>query len=123
MPNYYYHHQHGSGLPVFRGGVMQKGYGLGGLFKGMLRTVTPHLKRGLAEVGKQVLKNGVRVMEDVAKGENFKSAAKKRAKEGVDDVINSVINKKAKKSNKTVSRKQASKGRGRKKQADTLGVL
>ena len=40
-PSYY---QTGSGLLVFRGGVMQKGCGLAGIFKGIMRSVAPKLK-------------------------------------------------------------------------------
>ena len=43
-PSYY---QTGSGLPAFRGGVMQNGYGLGGIFKGIMRSIAPKLKQGL----------------------------------------------------------------------------
>ena len=46
------YYQTGSGLPAFRGGVMQKSYGLGGIFKGIMRSVAPKLKQGLAYVEK-----------------------------------------------------------------------
>ena len=39
--------QTGSGLPAFRGGVMQKGYGLGAIFKGIMRSIAPKLKQAL----------------------------------------------------------------------------
>ena len=121
-----YYHQHGAGLPVFRGGVMQKGYGLGGLFKGLLRTVTPHLKKGLIRVGQHVLQNGINVMEDVANGENFKTAAKRRVGESVNDAIQSVVsNKKKRKTYQSVSRKKTSKSRGpkTKNNQQSLGIL
>ena len=118
MTKSFYYHQHGAGIPVFRGGVMQKGYGLGGLFKGLMRTVTPHLKRGLLKAGQHVLKNGIQVMEDVENGQNLRSSIKKRAAKGINDVFSSVLpNKKKRTSTSTVSRKQKSKSKGR------LGVL
>ena len=38
-------HQQGYGLPAYRGIVMQRGYGLGGFFKGLVRAVAPHVKK------------------------------------------------------------------------------
>ena len=65
-PSYY---QTGSGLPAFRGGVMQNGYGLGDIFKGIMRSVAPKLKQSLAYVGKRALKTGLESLRDVAVGE------------------------------------------------------
>ena len=67
-PSYY---QTGSGLPAFRGGVMQKGYGLGGTFKGIMRSVAPKLKQGLAYVRKQALKTCLQSLGDVTVEENL----------------------------------------------------
>ena len=56
LPSYY---QTESGLPAFRRGVMQKGCGLRGIFKGIImRSVAPKLKQGLAYVGNRALKTG-----------------------------------------------------------------
>ena len=70
--------QIGSGkYPIYRAPVLQKGYGIGNLFKSMARTVMPALKEGMKTLGKTALQTGMDVMQDVASGENFKTAAKK----------------------------------------------
>ena len=60
----------------YRGSVLQRGYGLGSIFKNVARGVMPSLK----ESGKSALTTGLEVLQDVAKGENIKTAAKKRLK-------------------------------------------
>ena len=57
--------------------MLQRGYGLGSIFKSVARSVMPSLK----EIGKCSLTTGLEVLQDVAKGENIKSAAKKRPRE------------------------------------------
>ena len=66
--------QRGGNVPFYRGPVLQRGYGLGSIFKSVARSVMPSLK----EIGKSALTTGLEVLQDVAKGENIKSAAKKR---------------------------------------------
>lgn len=92
------------GMNAFRGPVMQKGYGLGGFFKGMARTFAPVLKKGLLTVGRKALETGVQVMNDVADGRNFKNSVKQRSKEGLKNVF---INKPS--TRKPVSRKRIAK--------------
>ena len=50
---------------------------LGSIFKNVARGVMPSLK----EIGESALTTGLEVLKDVAKGENIKTAAKKRLKE------------------------------------------
>ena len=71
-------HQQGYGLPAYRGIVMQRGYGLGGFFKGLVRAVAPHVKQGLKKVGKKALKTGLQVISDVSEGQNLKQSLKRR---------------------------------------------
>ena len=79
--------QRGGNVPFYRGPVLQRGYGLGNIFKSVARSVMPSLK----EIGKSALTIGLEVLQDVAKGENIKSAAKKRLKENglafLDDTV------------------------------------
>ena len=75
-PSYY---QIGSGLPAFRGGVMQKVYVLRGIFKGIMRSVAPKLKQDLAYVGKRPLKSVLESLRDVTAGGDLKSSLKRRA--------------------------------------------
>ena len=68
--------QRGGNVPFYRGPVLQRRYGLGSIFKSVARSVMPLLK----EIGKSALTTGLEVLQDVAKSENIKSAAKKRLK-------------------------------------------
>ena len=74
----YYLRQAGDGMPVFIGGLHQRGRGLGNILGGLARMVVPILKRG----GKTLLKEGVRtgmnILSDVASGTNIKASARRR---------------------------------------------
>ena len=85
---HYYLEQQGRGTSVFRGsswqmGHGQKGYGLGGMFGTIARTVMPLVKRGARALGNILLNTGVNFASDVVAGKNIKQAAKARALEGV----------------------------------------
>ena len=82
-----HHKQLGYGLPAYRGVVMQREYGLGGLFRGLMRAVTSHIKQGLKQVGKGALQTGLQVMSDVSEGKNLKSSLKERALENATEFI------------------------------------
>ena len=69
--------QRGGDVPFYRGPVLQRGYRIGSIFKSVARSVMPSMK----ETGKSALTTGLEVLQDVAKGENIKTAAKKRLKE------------------------------------------
>lgn len=51
----YYTSQCGGALPVYRGGAYQRGYGMGDVLKGALRTVSSTLLPLAKNVGKRVL--------------------------------------------------------------------
>ena len=91
--------QRGGNVPFYRGPVLQRGYGLGSIFKSVARSVMPSLK----EIGKSALITGLEVLQDVAKGENIKSAAKKRLKENslafLDDTVSRMSPRKTIKGN------------------------
>ncbi|GFW35148.1 uncharacterized protein F54H12.2 [Trichonephila clavipes] len=63
------------------GQSFQKGYGIGGWFKRLFRTALPFLTRGAKSVGKEVLKTGTQIVNDLLEGQNLEDAAKHRAKE------------------------------------------
>ena len=75
--------------------VLQRGYGLGSIFKSVARSVMPSLK----EIGKSALTTGLEVLKDVAMGENIKTAAKKRLKENspafLDDTVSRMAPRKS----------------------------
>ena len=104
--------QYGNGLKTFRGPAMQKGYGIGGLFKGLARSFAPVLKKGLINVGKRALKTGVDVLSDAAQGKNVKDSIKDRLKENVTDIFSSIKDSPKK---KPVSRKRTISAKGSKK--------
>ena len=56
----------------YRGPVLQRGYGLRSIFKSVARSTMT----SLTEAGKSALTTGLEVLQDVAKGENIKTAAK-----------------------------------------------
>ena len=81
--------------PFYHLPVLQRGYGLGSIFKSVARSGMPSLK----EIGKSVLTTGLEVLQDVAKGKNVKTAAKKRLKENslafLDDTVSRVASRKS----------------------------
>ena len=91
--------QRGGNVPFYRGPVLQRGYGLGSIFKSVARSVMPSLK----EIGKSALTTGLEVLQDVAKGENIKTVAKKRLKENrlafLDDTVSRMSHRKCIKGN------------------------
>eukprot|EP00057_Strongylocentrotus_purpuratus_P003423 XP_003726621.1 PREDICTED: uncharacterized protein F54H12.2-like [Strongylocentrotus purpuratus] len=64
----------GGGLPVFRGARMQRGYGLGSMLKGLLRSAIPIVKSGGKLLGKKAWQTGLNVVRDVANGKSLASA-------------------------------------------------
>ena len=64
----YYTEQAGHGLPGFQGSRFQRGYGLGSLFKGLIRMASPLLKKGAIALGKTALKTGLSALEGDKRG-------------------------------------------------------
>lgn len=77
----YYTGQIGNGLPYYKGAVLQKGYGIGGFFAKLFRSAMPFLVRGAKTVGKEALRAGTMVANDMLSGEDFKTSFKQRTKE------------------------------------------
>ena len=76
-------------MPVFRGspwqlGHGQMGYGLGGLFRSVARTVMPMVKSGAKPLGNIALNSGANFIGDVLAGKNVKETAKARTREAAD---------------------------------------
>ena len=69
--------QRGGNVPFYCGPVLQRGYGIGSIFKSVAGSVMPSLK----EIEKSTWTTGLEVLQDVAKGKNIKTAAKKHLKE------------------------------------------
>ena len=92
---------------------MQNGYGLGGVFKGIMRSVAPKLKQGFAYVGKRALKTGLEGLGDVAAGGDLKSSLKRRARHNLDEIFNTKVPIKRKVTEKKMSIKRIAKEKGR----------
>ena len=97
--------QYGGRVLVFRGAPLQRGHGLGGLFKTLFRVAVPVLrraapivKRTALRVGKAATKRaakaGSQVIKDVATNKStLKEALKQRVQEAALDAAAEVINK------------------------------
>ena len=72
----------GGGIPrVFVGAPYQRGHGIGSFLGGLFRRVFPYLSKGVRAVGKEALRAGINVIEDVENNTPFKEAVKSRLKE------------------------------------------
>ena len=68
LTDHYLRQQHGGNIVGLRGGRMQRGYGIGGMFKSLARIAIPLFKRGATAVGKRALKAATEVGQDVLEG-------------------------------------------------------
>ena len=96
-------------MPIFRTQPLQRGYGFGGLFRGLLKSIAPMAKRGLLSVGKAALNAGARALEDVRDNNaSVKDAFKRQAVDTFNPVnaINRVMRKR-----KATSRTKQTKGK------------
>lgn len=60
--------------------AIQRGYGIGGLFRGLIRSATPMLKKGLLNIGKRALTMGADALGDVSRNNvSLKTAFKNQA--------------------------------------------
>ena len=97
--------QYGGRVLVFRGAPLQRGHGLGGLFKTLFRVAVPVLrraapivKRTAVRVGKaaskRAVKAGAKALKDAATNKStLKEAIKQRVQEAAFDAAAEVINK------------------------------
>ena len=66
----------------YSGVKYQQGYGLGGLFSKLGRFVIPLLKPVAKSIGKQVVRSGTQLADDILNGQNPKQAFKKKFEAG-----------------------------------------
>ena len=118
----YYLDQQVHGMPVFRSspwqlGHGQMGYGLGGLFRSVARTVMPMVKSGAKALGNIALNSGANFIGDVLAGKNVKEAAKARTREAADVTKQKAVQRlrayaqtgSGKRRKKTIEKKRAKK--------------
>ena len=96
--SYYAHQAQGGGggpggvsIPVYSGIGIQTGRGLGNILGAAFRMLSPAIK----SVGKAVLRQGVttgsHILSDVIEGQSLKQAAKRRATEGGQALVNQAL--------------------------------
>ncbi len=71
---------------------MQRGYGIGGIFRSLARFAMPLFKKSAESVGKPALKVATEVGRDVLDGKSFKESAKSRGREVFKDLANQGAN-------------------------------
>ena len=110
--------QYGGRVRIFRGQALQRGHGLGGLFKTLFRVAMPIVRRAVpivkrvaVQAAKRGTKAGVRVLKDVAsKRSTLKGAVNQRAQEATLEAAKDAINKSdASRNTNTSARKRTSK--------------
>ena len=76
----YYILQAGKRYPVFSGRRYQREHGLGSIFGGLFKAAMSLLKKGAKTLGREALKSGLNIAENVVQGRNIKQAAQSRLK-------------------------------------------
>lgn len=88
---YYYRQSVGGGLPVFRGLQVQRGHGLGNLVNAAFRMILPGIKSAGKAVLRQGVATGANILSDVISGQSLKQAAKRRALESGETLMNRAL--------------------------------
>lgn len=96
--------QAGHGLGTYTGERYQRGYGLGAIFGSLLRSIMPFAKNVGRAVGKQALRTGASVAQDVLDGTDIRESLKIRGKQGMRQVARKGIH--------AVRRRQKGRGLG-----------
>lgn len=97
--------QNGYGIPVYRGVLAQRGYGIGSFFKSLFMKALPFLQRTAAAA----LRTGAQVFDDVREGKKVKESLKQRVPETIKDVGMSVLNQTGSGSRKRKNRRRSIK--------------
>jgi hypothetical protein len=85
--------QRGGNIAGFHGARMQRGYGIGGIFKSLARYAIPLFKQGAKVVGKKALQTATEVGQDVLQGKNVKEAFKSRGKQAASELAENAAKK------------------------------
>ena len=92
--NYYLRQAGGSDLDFYRGRTVQRGYGLGGIFRRLFRWAVPLIQKHAVPVlkdagkavGSEVLRSTANLAGDVIAGKNVKDSFENRLEETVDNL-------------------------------------
>lgn len=86
----YYANQAINKIPVFEGYRIQRGYGLGGVFRRLFKWIIPIVKQHavpvVKTVGHEVIKGATNWAKDALKGKNFKESANQRLEETLNEL-------------------------------------
>ncbi len=79
-------------IPIYQGRRRQRGYGVGGNFASFFRAAAPFLKSAGLTVGKEALRAGDEILDDLEKGgknlqDIFKTHGKRTAKSMLEPLI------------------------------------
>ena len=83
----YYLNQTGRGMAAFTGARYQRGHGLGNMLRSLTKFALPFLKKGAKAVGKQAMKKGMNIAQEVMLGQNIKKAAKRHLSQGLTELV------------------------------------
>jgi hypothetical protein len=81
----------GGSITPFSGPRFQRGYGWGSFFSSLFRSATPVLRRGLLTAGRELLKTGAVVADDVINGRSIKDSAHERFSHIVQDLAGRAV--------------------------------
>ena len=76
---------------MYVGTRFQRGHGLGSIFGGLFKAAVPLLKKGAKTLGREALKTGLNIAEDMVAGKNLKQAAKSRLKSTGQNLLQKAI--------------------------------
>ena len=74
LRDHFLRQQRGGNIAGYRGARMQRGYGIGGIFKSLARYAIPLFKQGAKVVGKRALQAATEVGQDVLQGKNVRES-------------------------------------------------
>ena len=77
-------------LPEFQGARMQRGFGLGSLFRRFYRTALPFAKTRAKFLGTTLTDTGANIRKDVTNGRNLRKSVEKRGKQDGLELLNKV---------------------------------
>ena len=74
-------------MAAFTGARYQRGHGLGNKLCSLTKFAMPFLKKGAKAVGKQAMKTGMNIAQEVMLGQNIKKAAKRHLSQGLTELV------------------------------------
>ena len=87
LKDHFLRQQRGGNIAGFRGARMQRGYGIGSIFKSLARYAIPLFKQGAKVVGKRALQAATEVGQDVLQGKNVRESVKAHRGKVVKDFV------------------------------------